>query len=134
VAKREAVAQTALRDGSQAVADAMIDGIFGRDAVAELKAQWRGLMARMPPAGVAAASRALAQRAESFSTLPQIDCPTLVVVGAEDALTPADSMREIHRQIRASRFEVIPGAGHVPPVEQPDHFARVLHSFLERLS
>jgi pimeloyl-ACP methyl ester carboxylesterase len=91
-------------------------------------------MAQTPPAGVAAAARALAQRAESFSTLPQIACPTLMVVGADDTLTPPESMREIHRLICGSRLEVIPGAGHLPPVEQPDHFTRVLRSFLQELA
>jgi 3-oxoadipate enol-lactonase len=133
-ARREALAQTALQQGSRAVADAMIDGVFAPDAPPELKAHWHEVMAQTPPAGVAAAARALAQRRESFSTLAHIDCPTLVVVGADDALTPVESMREIHGRIRGSRLEVIPGAGHLPPVEQPDHFTRVLRSFLEALT
>jgi pimeloyl-ACP methyl ester carboxylesterase len=91
-------------------------------------------MARTPPVGVAAAARALAQREEFSSTLPQIDCPTLVVVGAEDSITPVETLREIHEGIRGSRFEIIPGAGHLPPVEQPDHFARVLRDFLAELA
>jgi 3-oxoadipate enol-lactonase len=133
-ARREALAQTALREGSRAVADSMIDGVFAPDAPAELKAHWHAVMAQTPPVGVAAAARALAQRPESFSTLPQIDCPTLVVVGAVDTLTPVESMREIHRLIRGSRLEEIPGAGHLPPVEQPDHFTRGLRSFLNELA
>jgi pimeloyl-ACP methyl ester carboxylesterase len=134
IARREALAQSALRAGSRAVADAMIDGLFAPGAAPELKARWHAVMARTPPVGVAAAARALAQRAESFSTLPRIDCPTLVVVGAEDTLTPVESLREIHASIRGSCFEVIPGAGHLPPVEQPDRFASVLQDFLASLA
>ena len=133
-ARREALAQKALREGSRAVADAMIDGVFAPGAAPELKAHWHTVMAQTLPAGMAAAARALAQRPESLSTLPQIDCPTLVVVGADDTLTPVESMREIHRLIRGSRLEVIPGAGHLPPVEQPDYFTRVLRSFLEEFA
>lgn len=133
VARREAMAQAAVRDGSKAVADAMIDTVFAPTAPRELREHWRGVMSHTPPLGVAAAARALAQRQESFSTLPKIDCPTLVVVGEADAITPVELMTELHRLIPGSRLRIIPGAGHVPPVEQPDQFAHALQSFLADL-
>ena len=133
VARRTALAEAVLRDGSRVAADAMIDTVFAPQAPAELKAHWHGVMAAMPPVGVAAASRALAERRESFSTLPTIDCPTLVVAGDADGITPPAGLREIHAQIPRARLAVIAGAGHVPPVEQPDAFAAVLRGFLESL-
>jgi pimeloyl-ACP methyl ester carboxylesterase len=134
IARRNALADAALRDGSRVVADAMIDAVFAPGVSPALRAYWYDLMSRTPPAGVAAAARALARREESFSTLPQIDCRTLVVVGAEDSLTPVETLREIHEGIRGSRFAIIPAAGHLPPVEQPEQFAQVLQDFLERLA
>jgi 3-oxoadipate enol-lactonase len=130
IARREATAEAALRDGTQAVVDQMA-GLFGPAFPAEQRAYWTSLMAQTPARGAAAAARALAGRGESFSTLPQIDCPTLVVAGELDTFTPLETLREIHRGIPGSRFTVIPNAGHVPPVEQPDLFAAVLRDFLD---
>lgn len=132
-ARREAVAQTALTVGSQAVVDAMIDQVFAKRFPQAAREEWRLRMGANPPAGVAAAARALATRADSYPTLAQIACPTLVVCGDEDEITAPDMLREMHAQIPGSQFELIPGAGHVPPVEQPEAFARALAGFLKRL-
>lgn len=132
VARREAVAQTALRDGTRAVVEQM-KGLFAPTFPAEQSAYWTNLMAQTPAQGAAAASRAMGSRVESFSTLPKIDCPTLVVAGAQDTFTPVETLREIRRGIPGSRFEIIENAGHVPPVEQPERFAAVLRESLETI-
>lgn len=132
-ARREIVAQTALREGSRAAADLLVKGLLAAEAPAELREHWHAVIARTAPAGIAAAARALAQRPESISTLPRIDCPTLVVCGAADELTPPELMREMCAKIPGGRFELIAEAGHMPPVEQPDAFACVLRAFLAAL-
>lgn len=131
--RRETVAQTALDQGSQAVVDSLMPNVFSPKFDTNSLERWYRVMCATPPEGIAAASRALAHREDSFPLLPTIDCPTLVVVGADDAITPVETLREIHMKIRDSRFEIIPGAGHVPPVEKPDEFVRVLRSFLDSL-
>mgnify|MGYP000400979838 CR=1 FL=1 len=134
VAAREAVALAALRDGSQTAADGMIDRLFAPTAPADLKRYWHGVMARTPPIGVAAAARALATRPDSQPTLARIDCPTLIVVGQHDVITPPDVLRQIHAGVSGSRFEVIANAGHMPPVEQPEAFVSVVRRFLAELN
>lgn len=131
--KREATARTALEQGSRAVADLMIGSILAPGAAPALRDEWHAIMSSTPPAGVAAAARALAGRADSWATLPQIDVPTLVVSGESDALTPPDSMREIHARISGATFVSIANAGHLPPVEQPEAFNATLRSFLASL-
>ncbi len=133
IARREALAEAALREGSRAVTDAMIGSVFAPQAPAALRQEWYERMCATSPEGMAATSRALAGRADSWPTLSQIDVPTLVVAGEQDAITPVATLREIHAGIRASRLEVIADSGHVPPVEQPEAFARVLESFLAAL-
>lgn len=133
IARRAALAQSVLRDGSQVAADAMIGDLFAPAAPAGLRSEWRARIARTPPAGVAAASRALAGRRESFSTLHQIDCPTLVIAGAADTITPPDGMQAMHAMIPGSRYVVIPGAGHLTPIEQPATFATALREFVSEL-
>jgi pimeloyl-ACP methyl ester carboxylesterase len=82
-------------------------------------------------AGTAAAARAMAARFDSRPVLEQVRVPTLIVVGAEDALTPPAMSEEMHKLVPASRFEVIPGAGHMSNIEAPEAFNRVLLEFLQ---
>lgn len=62
---------------------------------------------------------ALIRRDDSRPTLHEIECPTLVLVGEGDTLTPPDLAREIHRLIPNSRLAVIAGSGHLSTLEEP---------------
>ncbi len=133
VAVREATAQTALTAGTRAVVDQMVPAVFGSHFPPDQCRYWYDLMCRTSPVGVAATARAIGARRESFTTLPQIDCPTLVVAGDQDTFTPPDQMRAIHDAIPGAQWALISGSGHVPPIEAPDEFARILRTFLETL-
>ena len=61
----------------------------------------------------------MAQRPDMTAALPEIRCPTLVVVGSEDASSPPAEMRGMAAAIPAARFVEIPAAGHLSPLEQP---------------
>ena len=70
------------------------------------------------------------ERSDSRPTLPTITVPTLVIVGAEDAMTPPHLAREIAEGIEGSRLEIIEGAGHLPPMEKADAVNRVMRQWL----
>lgn len=133
-AQREATARNVLQKGSRLVADAMIDGLFAPQAPQTIKQRWLDLMSKNPPMGVAAALRAMAARPDSTPTLSKIDCPALLVVGREDAITPVARTEEMKRAIPGARIEIVEGAGHMTPVEQPDAFTNVLREFLISLN
>ncbi len=59
-----------------------------------------------------------------------VDASTLVVVGAQDALTGVEGARTVSASIPGARLEVIEGAGHGPHLETPMAFARIVTSFL----
>ncbi|MBL8566598.1 MAG: alpha/beta fold hydrolase [Hyphomicrobiaceae bacterium] len=63
--------------------------------------------------------RAIAARADSRPLLGSIACPTLVLVGAEDALTPPSLSVEMSTAIRGSRLAIVPHAGHLSTLEEP---------------
>jgi 3-oxoadipate enol-lactonase len=88
---------------------------------------------RADPRGVAAASRGMAERPDVTGLLPCINCPTLVVVGAEDAISPPAEMRAMAAAIPASRFVEIAAAGHMSPMEQPDEVSAAMGDFLAGL-
>lgn len=126
-------AKRVLAEGSHVVADAMKDKIFGPQVDPALKETWHRVMAGTSPQGVAAALEALRNRADFTPTLGQIDVPTLIVVGEQDVITPPAGAKAMHAAIRGSKLEVIPGAGHVPTLEQPAAFGRVMRQFLDGL-
>jgi pimeloyl-ACP methyl ester carboxylesterase len=72
----------------------------------------------------------MAQRPDSSDLLAAIAAPTLVIVGADDALTPPDEARRMQEAIAGSRLVVIPGAGHIANMEQPEAFSQALGAFL----
>jgi 3-oxoadipate enol-lactonase len=63
----------------------------------------------------------------------EITHPTLVLCGAEDRPTPPDMGRELAAGMPRARFELIEGAGHLPPVEQPGAVTDRITDFLAEL-
>ena len=64
--------------------------------------------------------RAIMSRGDSRLLLGRIRCPTLVVVGDRDELTPPELAKEIAEGIAGSRLVVVPECGHLSTIEQPD--------------
>jgi pimeloyl-ACP methyl ester carboxylesterase len=62
---------------------------------------------------------AIMARADSRPSLAAIKCPTLVVVGDADELTPPAAAREIAAGISGARLVVIPECGHLSTLERP---------------
>jgi len=67
---------------------------------------------------------------EVLPRLARISVPTLILVGELDQLTPLPTQQALQRAIPNSRLEVIPGAGHVPCIEQPELWNRLVLEFL----
>ncbi len=64
-----------------------------------------------------------------FDRLAEITLPTLVVAGRFDECVP-EHMREMHRRIAGSRFELFESSAHMPFIEEPDKFDQVMRDFL----
>lgn len=73
---------------------------------------------------------AIMNRVDSRPTLGRIACPTLVVVGEQDVLTPPDRAAEMVAAIPNARQIVVPNCGHLCTLEQPDVLTQVLGDFL----
>jgi len=70
-------------------------------------------------------------RSDSRSTLGSIRCPTLVLVGEDDELTPPERAGEIAAAIHGARLVTVPQSGHMSTLEQPDAVARALLQWLQ---
>jgi len=62
--------------------------------------------------------------------LHKINVPTLIVSGAHDEATPA-MVQEIHRRIPNSVWELFPESSHMPHIEEPARFKRIVNAFLD---
>lgn len=62
--------------------------------------------------------------------LPEVQTATLVLVGAEDVLTPVHQSVEIAALIPGARLSVLPRGGHAMAVEYPDDTANAIRGFL----
>src|SRR5207253_10150713 len=85
---REKNARLAEEQGSGAIADQMLPKLLSGGASKSLQAEVRRLIEANDRRALAAALRAMAARPDSTPLLATIGVPTLVVVGAEDGLTP----------------------------------------------
>jgi pimeloyl-ACP methyl ester carboxylesterase len=74
--------------------------------------------------------KAIMQRPDSRDTLRKIRCPTLVLCGEHDLLTPRDRHEEIAAAIRGSTLVVLPGCGHLSTLEKPLEVNRALSAWL----
>jgi pimeloyl-ACP methyl ester carboxylesterase len=73
---------------------------------------------------------AIMGRADSRPTLASIDCPTLVIVGDEDRLTPPELATEIAQGIPGARLEVVAECGHLSTLDQPEQVTALLTDWL----
>ncbi|HEX3840121.1 MAG TPA: alpha/beta fold hydrolase [Acidimicrobiales bacterium] len=106
---------------------------FERDGLTSLSASPEVGTDGHDPAGLALAARGiLTQRdARIIESLPAIDVPTLVLVGADDRgfLAAANYMAG---KIPGADLVVLPGAGHAANLDQPDAFNQEVSRFLDR--
>ncbi len=75
-------------------------------------------------------SRALQTRPDQTNTLAGLKAPTLILCGEHDQLCPPDTHQLMHGLIPQATLEVIPAAGHLPVLEQPEHTNKVLSQWL----
>src|SRR2546421_8199189 len=132
-ANRENVARLSLSEGTGAIADLQLPKLISentRQHHPEVEAHIRQMINAATPQGIAAASRGMAQRADSTDLLATIAFPTLVIAGEQDVLTPPDVAQEYASNIPNTQFAVIPNAGHLSNLEQPEAFLQALSGFL----
>src|SRR5258706_5525777 len=131
-ANRENVAQIAETQGTGAIADLQVPRLiseYTRRHHPEVETRVRQLIDEATPQGIAADSRAMAQRADSTELLGGITCPTLVIVGEQDALIPPAVTQDYASRIPGAQFAVIPQAGHLSNLEQPEAFLQAMGGF-----
>jgi 3-oxoadipate enol-lactonase len=127
-------AEKALTEGMAGIADAMLPKLLTPETVSkrpEIVKRVRDMMLKTKPEGTAAALRGMAERDDQTRCLAKITVPTLILVGAEDAITPVADSEQMHQAIAGSRLVVLEKAGHVSNLERTDEFNQALLDFLQ---
>lgn len=99
-------------------------------ANADMVERVRGMTVRLGPDVFVRQS--LIDRPDSRPALRRIHCPALVLCGAHDVLTPVELHREMAVEIPDSRLVIVPDAGHLTPIEQPEAVNAALRQLLSR--
>ncbi len=74
---------------------------------------------------------AIMGRPDSRPMLASIRCPTLVLVGDADELTPPDRSEEMAAAIPGARLVTVPDCGHLSTLERPDIVTAALIAWME---
>jgi len=123
----------AVRSGGRAEYLAgLLPRLVAHTATPDVRAELAACAARQADAALVDALGALAGRPDRRAQLADIRTPTLVIVGAEDAVTPPAAARELAAGINGARLVEIPGTGHLSALERPSAVARAVGDFLER--
>lgn len=105
-----------------------VPGAFSDSAPKELLDEFTSVMSDFHPVGFRAMSRAVMP--DFSDALAQIGVPTLLIWGDDDKRSPLSTGEMMRDRIRGARLVVIPGAGHVSNMEQPERFNTEVREFI----
>ena len=131
---RDAAANLVREQGVSALVEQMLPKLLAPAAYQDnpdLVEFVREMMLETSVDGALGALMAMRDRPDSLSTLPEIDVPTLIIHGSEDQIIPTSEAETMHQAIPDSRLVIIPGAGHLVNLEQPEAFNEAVRAFLE---
>lgn len=97
---------------------------------AALKAEYLAMCHDVGPQAYVRQQKAIITRMDSRPLLPGIKCPTLVLVGAQDAATPPALSEEMAAAIPGARLAQIPECGHLATMERPAAVTRELVAWM----
>jgi pimeloyl-ACP methyl ester carboxylesterase len=123
LAEREGMAVANRRSMSQACRD--FDAIDP-----DIRTGLRDASVELGLAAYRSQQKAIVNRPDSRVMLRLVDCPTFILVGAEDTITPPECAREMHEALPGSRLVVMPECGHCAPLEYPSSVNELMEEWL----
>jgi pimeloyl-ACP methyl ester carboxylesterase len=124
------------REGPSGVAKDMMPRLLGKtthETNSTVEPFVRRLIKQQSPAAIRGAIDRMMHRPDSTPMLASVTVPTLVITGEEDAMIPIDESRRMASAMPGATLVIIPGAGHLSNLEQPDAFNDALNKFLTAL-
>lgn len=130
--KRYALRDLGRKHGMAALVDSWLPPMLGTSAQgdADLCAALRAMCIDAGIATYEAQIEALLTRPDVSEVLDAIACPALSITGEEDRWSPPAQHEEIAAAIPRCSLRIVPGAGHMLPVEKPTQFNATLNEWL----
>src|ERR671910_545595 len=131
---RKNMARRVADEGVGVLVELQMERLLARDTLennGEVVEKVRAMILESSPDGVVAALGAMRDRPDSTGLLGKISVPTLVLGGAEDALSTPEVMGEMAEKIPDARHLTLEGAGHLSNLEAPKEFNAALKDFLD---
>lgn len=100
----------------------------------EIVATYLDFVRRAGTAALVRQNRAIAARRDLRPRLAEIRCPTLVLCGEADAITPPEASQELAAGIAGARMHLVPGSGHLMTLEQPARVNALLLDWLKGIA
>ena len=131
-ANRDKSAVLAQEKGADVIAEAMLPRLLSPKTLTarpDLVDRVRKIMRGISVDGIVGDLTGMRDRLDSTPLLTQINIPTLIIYGADDQIIPLSEVEFMHQAIINSELKIIPDAGHLPNLEQPELFNQVVKEF-----
>jgi pimeloyl-ACP methyl ester carboxylesterase len=132
-AGRAATIETIRRDGAEGLWRDMRPKLFPEHADPTVVKRAAAIALEQRPDELVAAVEAIRDREDSTDVWAGLDAPTLIAVGDRDPFVTVEEARAHAERARDGTCHVFEGCGHLPSLERPDEFERMLEEFLGRL-
>ena len=106
----------------------LVPEVFSPNAPRALVDEIRAIMWDFHPVGFRAMSRAV--HPDFSDALAVVDVPTLLIWGQDDSRSPLACGEKMREQVSGAQLVVIPQAGHLSNMEQPERFNAEVRKFL----
>jgi 3-oxoadipate enol-lactonase len=132
---RNEMALSVAREGVEVLVELQMDRLLAPESLQDqrLVEKVRSMILENSPDGAVAALGAMRERPDSRPLLGEIDVPTLVVGGEEDAVSSPEVMGAMAAEIPRANHLTIAGAAHLSNLEAPEKFNAALDDFLKGL-
>jgi len=129
---RDATAARVVQEGRSWMAATMDETLLGPDASLQARARLRTMIEGCPYETIVGALGGMRDRPDRTPVLATVTVPAAVIVGEHDTVTPPGAATLMADALQDATVHVVPGAGHLSPVERPVEVAAALRTLLER--
>jgi 3-oxoadipate enol-lactonase len=129
--KRNRTIDQVLDQGRGALAVDVIHSLLAPGPSAPVQARVRSMVEGTRYETIVAALQGMRDRPDRTHLLPTISVPSLVIGGEQDPSTPPAQMRALAQAIPGARTVIVPGAGHLSPLERPAEVNEALIELFE---
>ena len=134
--KREESAAIAQERGTEPIIEMQLPKMLAPvtlEKKPELVERAKNSMSNISVQAVVGDLRGMLNRQDSAPILKNIECPVLILHGADDQLIPMEEFDLMQNEIRNARSKIIPEAGHLLNLEQPELFNEAVREFISSL-